>query len=93
MDIGRTARNFLILQISFIWRKQEAVVARTSCLLLGYTQIHILKYIYPINIEEEQSLEEKEEQNPFLWTFNPAEREEVLLLNKSLAFSPCPVLK
>lgn len=61
--------------------------------MLGYTQMHILKCIYPTNIEEEQSPEEKEEQNPFLWTFNPVEREEVLLLNKSSAFSHYAVLK
>lgn len=54
--------------------------------MLGSTQMHILKYTHPINTEEEslqQSLEEKQEQNPSLWTFKLAEREEVLLLSKS----------
>lgn len=52
--------------------------------------MHILKYTHPINTEEEspqRSLEEKQNQNPSLWTFKPAEREKVLPLSKSSAFS------
>lgn len=64
----------------FHLKKTGSCSSRDILSLLGYTQMHILKYIYPINTGEEQSLEEKEELNPFLWTSNPARKEEVLLL-------------